>query len=483
MRFLAILLSAGLIAPSAESVPAGTRAPATDFSNVLAKEAFAPRHGIWRLKVKTPVNDFFSTATVLDHLIGHIPQVAHRMAHEQPLKQVMQNAMLEEICSVSKELIPAVDSLLALPSRLSAQGFQMNRFHISPDDYHTTEILLDKYVSSGQWQHISFQRKKRDAGILFQFFLRQHLAYLSHRIWDDGDSHAQTHYDRIKEMLKKLNGTESRSGKGLVNEAGYLFLIAVCLPTKIERLYFELYQRIDSTLKASDRFRIHMAQAKLNSDHYRENIIHDQTKAGKEFDPRVETRNINSIDVVMMAFSLAGLWDNPVEKTAALLRERLETTLGTIASDDLYLTAEDLMAFCHSAFLRVPGLTTEVLSYIRNRQAAYSALLPTMAAELRKNFISLDPNKKQFSPLGKSSKGVYCHVDLFLMDMTLRKLMNPASALFSLENALSSSMSQKRRTWAEEPASGPNLPSLLFRQTPWHSREIANYFYQQARAA
>ena len=161
----------------------------------------------------------------------------------------------------------------------------------------------------------------RYAHMLFNLYVIRCLELLSIRLWDDprlpplargeaGLSSAGERLSHVQRLLDQLWKTTPADQPVLVRDARWLIQLAQSPATDDLGAYFEVAEKIATTLSDDDRIEIHKAGARMTAGHLRSQIRYYSTKkavALNESSVVLNTRNSNALDFALLIQDLVPL--------------------------------------------------------------------------------------------------------------------------------------------------------------------------------
>jgi hypothetical protein len=314
------------------------------------------------------------------------------------------------------------------------------------------------------------------AHTLFNLYVLRCLALLTMRIWDEGPSSG----DRLSHVQGLLDQLWSKSPAGqpvLVRDARWLIPMAQSPATDELAAYFDVAEKVASTLPEADRLEIHKAGVRMAAGHLRSQIRYYSLKKAVALDEKglvLSTRITNALDFALLIQELVPLleaYEHAWQGGGARQRLDLAAAIcqGISPDPELFLNRVDVLG----AYSMIEHLfiTTD-----RDRQVVYTPmgqrhvqLLQEYAARIDRVSKPLYEDCPHFRPVAGtySPYGVLYGFSSDLIEHMVLKASQPdAVKHFSVEDV-----------FADGDASGGKLAWVSgWRKLPHLTREVAQLF-------
>ena len=152
----------------------------------------------------------------------------------------------------------------------------------------------------------------RYAHTLFNLYVIRCLELLSMRIWDEGSGSAGERLAHVQSVLDQLWTTTTADQPVFVRDARWLIPLAQSPATDDLGAYFEVAEKIATTLPDEDRIEVHKAGVRMAAGHLRSQIRYHSVKKAVPLDELslvLSTRNTNALDFALLIQDLVPLLD------------------------------------------------------------------------------------------------------------------------------------------------------------------------------
>ena len=316
----------------------------------------------------------------------------------------------------------------------------------------------------------------RYAHTLFNLYVIRYLALLSVRLWDAGSGSAVDRLAQIQSVLDELwNGTPADQPL-LVRDARWLIQMAQSPATDDLGPYFEVAEKIASTLPHEDRIEVHKAGVRMTAGHLRSQIRYHAMKKGVPVDDAgvvLNTRNSNALDFALLIQELVPLleaYEDACLGGTTARRELADAICQGISPDpELFLNRVELLgaySMIEHLFIRTDGDGHAAYTPMGKRHVQllhdYEARIGRVAKRLHEDCASFRPRAGAYSPYGV----LYGFSTDLIEHMALKTTQPDAVKHFSLEDV-----------FAGEDANGGKLEWVSgWRKLPHLTRDIQKLF-------
>jgi hypothetical protein len=297
-----------------------------------------------------------------------------------------------------------------LASRHALDGFEPVAQQQFVNQFDPLELIprAYDYWDRHRWPGRSGREQYADA--IYAATMLRHLALLSMRIWDDGDTEAQTRLGAIQSLVDALN--LAGQPKVFIRDARWLIPIAQGPLTRDLAPYFAVSDHVAGSFDDSTRLGLHKANARLAGGHLRSQLRYRGWETGRPAgDPQnlVITRNSNALDGALLVGSLVPLLE--AYEGASLSDDRRDLAdailQGVSADPELFLIRLDLLTpytmIEHLFIGEGPSGDTRYTSrgdrHVRTL-ARYRDLLGALTPRLIDDALAGDPARQAYSPHG-----------------------------------------------------------------------------------
>jgi hypothetical protein len=148
------------------------------------------------------------------------------------------------------------------------------------------------------------------AHTLFNLYVIRCLELLSMRVWDNGASSAGDRLSNVQGVLDQLWTITPADQPVLVRDARWLIQMAQSPATDDLGAYFDVAEKIATTLSEADRIEIHKAGVRLAAGHLRSQTRYYSMKKAVPLDEKsliLSTRKTNALDFALLIHDLVPL--------------------------------------------------------------------------------------------------------------------------------------------------------------------------------
>jgi hypothetical protein len=310
--------------------------------------------------------------------------------------------------------------------------------------------------------------RARYAHTLFNLYLLRRLMLLAMRIWDDERSSAGERFAQIQVVLDELWRTTPADQPKFVRDARWLFPLAQSPTTDELHGYFEVAERIATTLPEQDRIEIHKASVRMAGGHLRSQLRHVATQkrvALDEHELTLSTRKSNALDLATLIQGLVPLlaaYERAADSGDADGRLDLADAIGQGISPDpeLFVNRLDLLgpySMIEYLFIATSGDAQATYTPMGQRHLRllneYSERMVRAAKQLHDDCSRLRPEAGTYSPYGL----LYGFSSQLLEHMGLKAAQPDAETRFSLEEGFTSGGADKL-AWVNGWRNLPHVP-------------------------
>jgi hypothetical protein len=192
-----------------------------------------------------------------------------------------------------------------------ASGFRPREIpglHNGPAD--PAEMMMRAFYLWRQTRWPGRNGRVRYAHTLFNLYVIRCLELLSMRLWDGGAGFAGVRLAQVQAVLDELWRIKPADQPVFVRDARWLVQTAQSLATDDLGVYFEVAERIATTLADEDRIEIHRAGVRMAAGHLRSQIRYHCVNKAVSLDDEtlvLRTRDSNALDFALLIQDLVPL--------------------------------------------------------------------------------------------------------------------------------------------------------------------------------
>jgi hypothetical protein len=327
-----------------------------------------------------------------------------------------------------------------------ASGFKPRQTPGQPNDLVDAAELMTRAFHL--WQRTrwpGYDGRARYAQTLFNLYLLRRLMLLAMRIWDADGSCAGERLAQLQGVLDELRRTTPADQPLLVRDARWLFPLAQSPTTDELHGYFEVAERIATTLPEEDRIEIHKASVRMAGGHLRSQLRHVATQKRVSLDDHgltLSTRKSNALDLATLLQGLVALlaaYEHAAQSGDADRRLDLADVIcqGISPDPELFVNRLDLLGpYSMIEYLFITTSSDAHATYTPMGQrhlrllAEYSQRMARAAQQLNDDCPRFRPVAGSYSPYGV----LYGFSSQLLEHMALKTLAPDAVTSFSLED-------------------------------------------------
>jgi hypothetical protein len=365
-----------------------------------------------------------------------------------------------------------------------ASGFKPRTTAGQPNDLVDAAELMTRAFHL--WQRTRWpghDGRVRYAHTLFNLYLLRRLMLLAMRIWDGDRSRAGERLAQIQAVLDELWSATPADQPTFVRDARWLFPLAQSPTTDELHGYFDVAERIATTLPEDDEIEIHKASVRMAGGHLRSQLRHVSTQKGVSLDDHslvLSTRKSNALDLATLVQGLAPLlaaYKHAARSGDTDRRLDLADAIcqGVSPDPELFVNRFDLLGpYSMIEYLFVATSSDGQATYTPMGERhlrllnEYSERMARAAKQLHDDCPRFQPVAGTYSPYGV----LYGFSSQLLEHMALKAVHPGAETRFSLEEAFTSGGADKL-AWVNGWRKLPHVP-----------RDVAKLFeYPQPFAA
>ena len=317
----------------------------------------------------------------------------------------------------------------------------------------------------------------RYAHTLFNVYVIRQLELSSMRLWDAGSSSAADRLAQVQGVLDELWNTSPADQPVLVRDARWLIQMAQSPATDDLGAYFDVAEKVATTLPEKDRIEIHKAGVRMTAGHLRSQIRYHSLKKGVSVDEDsvvLNTRNTNALDFALLIQELVPLleaYENVWRGNDGRNRLELADAIcqGISPDPELFLNRVELLAaysMIEHLFITTDGDGHASYTPTGERHVhllqEYEARIGRVAKELHEDCPSFRPVAGAYSPYGV----LYGFSTDLIEHMALKTMQADAVRHFALEDVFTG-----------EDANGDKLAWVSgWRKLPHLTREVEKLF-------
>jgi hypothetical protein len=350
-----------------------------------------------------------------------------------------------------------------------ASGFKPRQTPGQPNDLVDAAELMTRAFHL--WQRTRWpgrEGRARYAQTLFNVYLLRRLMLLAMRIWDEERQDAGARLAQIQRVLGELWRTAPAVEPVLVRDARWLFPLAQSPTTDELHGYFEVAERIETTLAETDRLEIHKASVRMAGGHLRSQLRHVSTRNGVALADHglvSSTRKSNALDLATLLQSLVPLlaaYEHAAHNADVDRRRELADTIcqGISPDPELFLNRVDLLrpySMIEHLFIATEPDGHAVYTPMGQRHLRllqeYAERIGRVAKALHADCAQFRPIDGTYSPYGV----LYGFSSQLLEHMALKTVQPGAETRFSLEDAFTSGGADKLE-WVSGWRKLPHVP-------------------------
>ncbi len=332
----------------------------------------------------------------------------------------------------------------------------------------------------------------RYAHTLFNLHLIRCLALLSMRLWDVDSSSPAERLTQVQSVLDRLWRATPADQPVLVRDARWLIPVAQSPTTEELAAYFEVGERIATTLGEEDRIEIHKAVVRLAGGHLRSQLRHQSMTAGTSLDDDqliLSTRRSNALDFALLVQGLVPLLEAYEHAAHSGDRgKRLELAdaicQGMSPDPELFLNCVDLLGpytMIEHVFVTTDRDGRAVHTPMGRRHVQLleelKARIGRSSKPLCEDCASFRPGARAYSPYGV----LYGFSSNLIEHMALKTLQPDAAPPFSLEDVFVGGDADKL-SWVNGWRKLPHIPAEVARLFDYPQRFAEDIFARIERA-
>jgi hypothetical protein len=332
----------------------------------------------------------------------------------------------------------------------------------------------------------------RYAHTLLNLYLLRRLMLLCMRLWDAGSTSAGDRLSQIQSVLDELWRATPKDQPVFVRDARWLLPLAQSPTTDELHGYFEVAERVASSLPEADRIEIHKASVRMAGGHLRSQLRHVSTQNGVSLDDHslvVSTRKSNALDLATLIQALVPLlaaYEHSLHSGNGEKRLELADSIcqGVSPDPELFLNRLDLLGpYSMIEHLFVATDRDENAAYTPAGQRhlelleEYRARIARVSGQLHQDCSQFRPIDGAYSPYGV----LYGFSSRLLEHMALKALSGSAVAPFSLEDAFTRGDADKL-AWVSGWRKLPHVPREVLKRFEYPQRFAEEIFERIERA-
>jgi hypothetical protein len=350
-----------------------------------------------------------------------------------------------------------------------ASGFEPRHAPGEPNDLVEPAQLTSRAFHL--WQRTRWpghEGRVRYAQTLFNVFCLRRLLLLSVRIWDTEPLQAGERLAQLQQLLDELWRTSPADQPELVRDARSLLPLALSPTTVALHGYFDVAERIASTLAVAEQVAIAKISVRMAGGHLRSQLRHVSTQQGVPLDAHglvLTTRRSNALDLATLIQALVPLleaYEHAVQH--GQLEQRLDLAdaicQGISPDPELFVNRLELLRpYSMIDYLFVATDANGDAAYTeRGRRHVrlldeYAARIARMAPALRDDCARFRPAEGGYSPYG----ALYGFSSQLLEHMALKASQPEAETRFAVEDVFVAGLADKR-AWVDGWRRLPHVP-------------------------
>ena len=317
--------------------------------------------------------------------------------------------------------------------------------------------------------------RARYAQTLFNSYLIRCLELLAMRLWDVGSSSAGERLSQIQAVLDQLWKSSPADQPVFVRDARWLIPVAQSPTTDELAAYFNVAEKIATSLAEQDRIEIHKASVQLAGGHLRSQLRHYCIKKNVSLDENslvLTTRNSNALDFAILVQGLVPLlaaYEHAWQGGDRRKRLELASAIcqGISADPELFVNRVDLLGpytMIETLFIASSGDGTAAYTPMGRRHVKllqqYAAQINRLSKPLYEDCPQFRPVEGAYSPYGV----IYGFSSNITEHMALKTLQSDPVTHFSLEDAFAEGDSGKLAWvsgWRKLPHIDPQVQRLF----------------------
>jgi hypothetical protein len=332
----------------------------------------------------------------------------------------------------------------------------------------------------------------RYAHTVFNSYVIRCLELLTMRLWDADSSGAGRRLAQIQGLLDQLWKSSPPDQPVLVRDARWLIPLAQSPTTDDLAGYFEVAEKIASTLSEQDRTEIHKASVQMAGGHLRSQLRHYILKNGVSLDENsliLKARSSNALDIALTIQGLVPLLK--AYEQACLGGDRHSRLAladaicqGISADPELFVNRVDLLgAYSMIEHLFIAADDEGCVGYTpvgaRHVQllAEYEPLIRRVAQLLHEDCLHFRPVDGAYSPYGV----IFGFSSNLTEHMVLKALQPDAVTQFSLEDVFAAGIADKL-AWVSGWRKLPHIDPEVQRQFDY-PRQFAEDMFERIEHA